>query len=232
MKNSEFIAKTNKMNSLTSSNSKNIVNALAGRSIRLVVMGASWGGLQVISSILRQLPADFSLPILIAQHRFRHRRGEAFLAQTLATDCQLMVIEPDDKERMRAGCVYIAPRDYHLLVECDGVLSLSSDEPVNFSRPAIDPLFESAADVYRKELLGIILTGANSDGARGLRSIKTHGGLALVQEPTSAEAKAMPEAAIQMTAVDAVLEINQIAELLKRLDQHRKSRHSELPSAS
>lgn len=219
------------MTSSISVNSKSTLNSLGERALRLVVIGASWGGLQVISSILRQLPADFSLPILIAQHRFRHRRGEAFLAQTLGAECKLKVIEPDDKEHIHAGCVYIAPRDYHLLVESEGVLSLSSDELVNFSRPAIDPLFESAADVYRKELLGIILTGANSDGAKGLQAVKEHGGMALVQDPASAEARAMPEAAIRMTSVDAVLELDQIADVLKLLDKHRKSHNSVLPYA-
>lgn len=211
--------------------SNSALDALGERSIRLIVMGASWGGLQVISSILRQLPADFSFPILIAQHRFRHRRGEAYLAQALGSECKLNVVEPDDKERMRGGCVYVAPRDYHLLVESEGILSLSSDEPVHFSRPAIDPLFESAADVYRKELLGIILTGANSDGAQGLHAVKAHGGMAVVQDPTHAEARAMPEAAIRNAAVDAVLELDQIAALLKRLDQHRKSPRSAPPYA-
>lgn len=194
--------------------------SLTSRHYKLVVIGASWGGLSAISRILKRLPANFSLPIVIAQHRYRHRRGEEYLAQTLGTECKLDVVEPDDKEVLQASTVYVAPSNYHLLVEQQGILALSSDELIHFSRPAIDPLFESAADAYHHQLIGIILTGANSDGAKGICAIKKQGGLTLVQNPASAEAANMPEAAIKMVAVDAVLELEQIADLLVTINQN------------
>ncbi len=209
---------------MLSKSDKQTVNDLASltaRHYKLVVIGASWGGLNAISKILKQLPANFSLSILIAQHRYRHRRGEEYLVQTLGAESKLRVIEPDDKEAIQASTVYIAPSNYHLLVEQQGILALSSDELINFSRPAIDPLFESAADAYRHQTIGIILTGANSDGAKGLYAIKKQGGLAIVQNPASAEAVNMPTAAIKMTAVDAILELDQIAAVLIEIDKNQ-----------
>jgi two-component system chemotaxis response regulator CheB len=195
--------------------------SLSARHYKLVVIGASWGGLSAISKILKQLPANFSLPILIAQHRYRHRRGEEYLVQALGGECKLKVIEPDDKEVMQTSTVYVAPSNYHLLVEQQGILALSSDELIHFSRPALDPLFESAADAYQHQVIGIILTGANSDGAKGLYAIKKQGGLTIVQNPASAEAVNMPEAAIKMTEVDAILELEQIADLLVTIDKNQ-----------
>jgi two-component system chemotaxis response regulator CheB len=130
---------------------------------------------------------------------------------------QLKIKYAEDKEKIRKGCVYIAPPDYHLLIEDDRTFSLSVDAPVNYSRPSIDVLFESASDVFSEHIIGIILTGANSDGSLGLKRIKERGGLTIVQSPQSAEYPVMPTAAIAETDVDYVLDIEEIADKIKEL---------------
>ena len=146
---------------------------------RAVVIGASAGAVQALLAILPILPADYPLPILIAVH-VPPDRGNG-LVPLLQASCALAVLEAEDKERVLPGTVYFAPPDYHLLVERDGGLALSSDEPVNYSRPSIDVLFESAADAYGAGLIGVVLTGANNDGAAGLRAVMERGGEAFVE---------------------------------------------------
>ncbi|MGC4031958.1 MAG: chemotaxis protein CheB [Tepidisphaeraceae bacterium] len=180
--------------------------------MRAVVIGASAGAVEALSVILPALPAAFALPILIVVHLPPQR--PSVLADLLADKCKIRVIEAEDKEPIVAGAAYLAPPDYHLLVEQDGVLSLSADAPVRFSRPSIDVLFESAADAFGEELIGIILTGANSDGADGLRRIAELGGAAVVQSPNSAYAPAMPEAALAACPAALVLELPAIADYL------------------
>ncbi|MBL4607929.1 MAG: chemotaxis protein CheB, partial [Pseudomonadales bacterium] len=149
------------------SNPKNIK-----KNYDLVVIGASWGGLEALTTVLSSLPKNYPLPILVVQHRQRNQIDTEMLVNVMNKRCKLNVLEPDDKEPIEAGNLYIAPSDYHMFVEHKGEIALSSDELVNYSRPSIDLLFESAADCYQSGVLGIILTGANSDGASGLQTIK------------------------------------------------------------
>lgn len=162
--------------------------------LQAVVIGASAGGVQALSQVLPALPVDFPVPVLVVVH-IPPRRDNA-LVDLFAGKCRIPVKEAEDKEPLERGTIYFAPSDYHLLVEAGGSLALSSDELVNHSRPAIDVLFESAADAFGSGLAGIVLTGANSDGAEGLRAICAAGGRCIVQEPTSAEVATMPRAAL------------------------------------
>ncbi len=178
-----------------------------------MVIGTSAGGLRALEKILGSLPARFSVPIVAVQHRARESEAFASIMQSL---CMLPVHEAEDKEPIVAPGIYLAPPDYHLMLE-PGHLTLSTDEPVSFSRPSIDVLFESAADAYGAGVLAVLLTGANNDGSRGLGRIREAGGFALVQDPKTAESPKMPNAAINAGAVDLVLPLADIAaELLRR----------------
>lgn len=179
---------------------------------RAVVIGASAGAIQALSLILPALPASFPLPILIVVHVPADRSN--FLAPLFGAKCSLSVREADDKEPACGGTVYFAPAGYHLLVEEDGTLSLSSDEPVQHSRPSIDVLFESAAEAYGAGLIGIILTGANADGAAGLRAVGAAGGRAIVEDPAEAFADAMPLAALTACATARRMSLNAITRFL------------------
>jgi two-component system chemotaxis response regulator CheB len=179
-----------------------------------VVIGVSAGGIDALKLLLPALPASFSLPLAIVQHRDPHA-GD-FLAAYLNTLSSLVIRDAEDKEPFCPGHVYLAPAGYHLLIESDRSLSLSVDPRVNYACPSIDVLFESAADVFAASLIGIVLTGANSDGAQGLKTIKARGGLAIVQDPATAAAMAMPRAALAATPVDHVLDLTAIAPLLIR----------------
>ena len=183
-------------------------------SFELVVIGASYGGLSALALLLPELSEDFSLPIVIVQHR--KKDGDDGLCEYLGKRSRLPLIEPNDKEKIEPGHVYLAPRDYHLLLE-KSIFALSTESPVAYARPSIDVLFESAADIYHERVVGVILTGANRDGAQGLARIKSLGGLAVVQDPKSAESPVMPEAAINATAVDKILPLPGIAPFLNEL---------------
>jgi two-component system, chemotaxis family, protein-glutamate methylesterase/glutaminase len=178
-----------------------------------VVIGASAGALEALSVILPALPERFRLPIMVVVHVPPDKRS--VLAELFQAKCQIPVREAEDKEPIVGGTVYFAPPDYHMLVEIDRSLSLSSDEPVLFSRPSIDVLFESAADAYGSALIAIVLTGANQDGARGMYAVVETGGIALVQSPEGAFASAMPEAVIEMCPSVQVMSLNAIATYLK-----------------
>ncbi len=180
----------------------------------IVVIGASHGGLSALQILLSDLSPEFPLPLVIVQHR--KKDGDDGLCEYLKKRSRLPLVEPDDKEKIEPGRVYLAPRDYHLLIE-ESIFALSTESPVGFARPSIDVLFESAADIYRDRIIGVVLTGANRDGAKGLAKIKALGGLAVVQEPESAESRAMPEAAIGATKVDRILPLAEIAPFLNRL---------------
>jgi two-component system, chemotaxis family, protein-glutamate methylesterase/glutaminase len=185
-----------------------------------VVIGVSAGGFEALSIILGQLPADFQWPILIVQHMGAHA-GD-FLSGHLDRLCPLSVKEAEEKEFIKPGYVYIAPGGYHMLVEDDLSLSLSVDIRVQYARPSVDVLFESAADVYRNKLIGVVLTGANSDGSMGLRMIKECGGLAIVQDPATAESSVMPAAAIKVANVDYVLPLQSIGDFLGKLEKDER----------
>ncbi|OWR16351.1 chemotaxis protein CheB [Brevundimonas diminuta] len=180
-----------------------------------VAIGASAGGVQALLTLLPALPADFPWPIFIVLH-VPADRGNV-LAPLFEAKCRLEVKEAEDKETARPGVVYFAPSNYHLLVESNGDLALSSDEAVNYSRPSIDVLFESAADAYGAGLTGVILTGANEDGAAGLSAVAAAGGIALVEEPAAAYAQAMPQAARNACDAALALPLQRIAEHLKGL---------------
>jgi two-component system chemotaxis response regulator CheB len=161
---------------------------------KAVAIGASAGALEALSIVFRNLPADYPLPILVVVHVPPDKKS--VMAEVVRAKCRMQVREAEDKEPLEAGTVYLAPPDYHMLVEADKYISLSNEEAVMYSRPSIDVLFESAADAYGENMLGVVLTGANADGARGLRAIEEAGGGALVQEPQGAFASAMPLAAL------------------------------------
>jgi len=180
----------------------------------LVVIGTSWGGLRAIEILLSGLPKDFPLAIAIAQHR--HKDAGDLLSELLQRHSLLPVIEAEDKHPIAPKHVYLAPADYHLLVE-PGNFALSTEAPVLYSRPSIDLLFESAADAYTHRTIGVILTGANHDGSQGLATLKRRGGLAIVQEPAEAESSFMPTAAIAATQVDYILPLAKIASCLIQL---------------
>jgi two-component system chemotaxis response regulator CheB len=160
-----------------------------------VVIGASAGAYDALAVLLPALPADFPLPVLVVVHLPPDKKS--LMPELLGHLCRVKVREAEEKEEVRSGTVYLAPPDYHLLVETDHRLSLSYDEQVLYSRPSVDVLFESAADAYGPAIIGVVLTGANSDGAMGLRAICDSGGTALVQSPIQAYAKAMPLAALE-----------------------------------
>jgi two-component system, chemotaxis family, protein-glutamate methylesterase/glutaminase len=179
---------------------------------RVVVMGGSWGGLTAMRKVLIGLPSDFPDPVVVAQHQSPDGLDGA-LVDTLGRDSRLPVRWVDDKDPITSGSVYVAPPDYHLLID-DGHFALSIDERVHFSRPSIDVLFESAAHVYSERTVGVILTGANEDGAGGCLRIRRAGGVTVAQDPDSAERKTMPEAAIAAGGVTHILPLDSIASFL------------------
>ena len=177
----------------------------------LIVIGCSLGGMYALESVLCALPADFETPIAIAQHR--HKKSNDRLPDFYRRSCKLDVVDAEDKQWIKPRTVYFAPPDYHLLV-AKGEFNLSVDDLVRYSRPSIDVLFESAADAYGPRLIGVVLTGANDDGAEGAKRIKSRGGLVVVQDPETAEAPQMPRAAIATGAVDQILRLKEIAPFL------------------
>ncbi|OQW94108.1 MAG: chemotaxis protein CheB, partial [Beggiatoa sp. IS2] len=180
-----------------------------------IVIGSSAGGIKALNILLSALPKKFPLPIIIVQHL--HPNSNSYLVNIFQSVCQLPVKQADEKEKIIQSTVYVAPPNYHLLIEEDCSFSLSLEERVNFSRPSIDVLFETAAYAYWNQLIGIVLTGANQDGSRGLKKIKQQGGYAIVQDPDTAEADTMPKAAIAMTPVDKILTIKAITPHLLQL---------------
>ena len=184
-----------------------------------VVIGVSAGGLKALSEILDGLPANYPLPLIVIQHRSKDER--TLLEEVLQAKCAISIKQADEKERIEGGKVYFAPPDYHLLIERDRTFSLTCDEPVNFSRPSIDLLFETASEVYKDKLAGVILTGANRDGAAGIRAIKEHGGLTVAQDPATSLFPEMPRAAIDTGSVQHILPAAAIKDLLLDLAKNR-----------
>ncbi|SEU09508.1 chemotaxis protein CheB [Stigmatella erecta] len=188
--------------------------SLLGR-IDAVVVGVSAGGVDALSVLLPALPRDFHPAVLIVLHRPRDR--PSLIVDVFQPKCLLPVSEAQDKEPVRPGMVCFAPADYHLLVDEGPSLALSVDEPVHFSRPSIDVLFESAADVYGPRLAALVLTGANADGARGIAAVREAGGVTVVQSPDTALATAMPLAALAQGPIDFVLPLEQVARWLRAI---------------
>ena len=167
-----------------------------------VVIGTSAGGLHALSEIFEFIPANYPLPIIVVQHRSKDHRD--LLEEVLQEKCRMLIKQADEKEKIVTGYIYIAPPDYHLLVEEDRTFSLSADRHVSYSRPSIDVLFESAATVYQNKLIGIILTGANNDGAEGIAAVKKNGGVTIAQNPGEALFPYMPRAAIEKGAAQSL----------------------------
>lgn len=180
----------------------------------IVAIGTSWGGLQAMSKLLGSLPRDYPIPIVVVQHRGKD--SDRLLSQLLQDATELTVCEIEDKDLLEPGKVHVAPANYHVLVE-RGYFSLTIDEPVRYSRPSIDVMFTSAADTYGKEAIGVVLTGANEDGSRGLAHIAKLGGKTLIQTPKSAEIPTMPEAAVRTVPTAEVLPLPRLAKRLIEL---------------
>lgn len=186
-------------------------------SIDMIVVGTSQGGFDALKIILAPLPADFKIPILVARHQSPD--SDDYIIKSLARITQLKISYARNGEVPEPGGVYMAPPDRHFLLGTDKRILLSRDKPVHFSRPAIDPLFQTAAVVYRSHLAAVVLTGANSDGADGAKEVKAKGGLVIVQDPDSAESRAMPEAALIFVTVDHTIWLDQIGPFLWSLNR-------------
>jgi two-component system chemotaxis response regulator CheB len=194
------------------------------RPYKAVVIGGSAGSFQVIGKILGRIPDDFALPIIICSHRLKHVKSG--FVEALTTKSIKKVEEPEDKISIKRGKVYLAPANYHLSVELGNYFALSTEEMVNNSRPAIDITLETAAYVYKEKLIGILLTGANKDGALGMKKIGEHGGMTIVQDPAESFIDTMPQAAIKIARINYVLQVEQIINFL--IQVHKNQRKSAL----
>ena len=185
------------------------------KTVKLIVIGGSAGSLQVLLTLLPGIPSDFSIPLLLVLHR--KNQFESALENILHSRTSLLIREVEEKEEPMAGTVYLAPADYHVLIEKDGSFSLDDSEPVHFSRPSIDVSFKSAADAYGDRLACILLSGGNADGAEGLAYVKERNGITVVQDPADAESPFMPQFALKNTAVDRVLSVEKINDFIRSL---------------
>ena len=186
-----------------------------------IVIGVSSGGMTALKFIFAALPAGFTIPIIIVQHL--SPRSDNEWIELLNKNSNLTIKEADEKEKIEYGNVYIAPANYHLLIEKDKTFSLTIDERVNYARPSIDVLFETAAESYKNKLIGIVLTGSNNDGTIGIKRIKECGGLVIIQDPKTAESSYMPASAIAAIKPDYILSLEKIIELLKKIDKRNNS---------
>jgi two-component system chemotaxis response regulator CheB len=184
--------------------------------IKYVVIGGSAGSFQVISRILRSLPENYNKSVIMCLHRLKHLRSG--FVEALETKSQLKIEEPFDKEHIKPGKVYLAPANYHLSIELGNNFSLSTEGPVNHSRPSIDITFDTAAYVFKQKMVGVLLSGANKDGAYGIKRIKESGGTTIVQDPAECQAKTMTSAALNLTKVDYVMSADQIISFLLKLN--------------
>jgi two-component system chemotaxis response regulator CheB len=185
------------------------------RRYKVIVIGGSAGSFSVLANILSKIPKDFTIPIVICCHRLKHVRS-GFI-EALEIKSVKKVVEPDDKESIKKGKVYVAPANYHLAFEIGNTFALSTEEMVNNSRPALDITFETAAYVFREKMVGILLTGANKDGALGMKSVKEAGGLTIVQEPSECTIDTMPKAAMAATKIDYVMKVEEIVKFLNSI---------------
>jgi two-component system chemotaxis response regulator CheB len=182
---------------------------------KAVIIGGSAGSFQVITRILNGLPKDLPIPVLLCLHRLKHVRSG--FVEALSLKSNIPVEEPHDKETLKPGKAYLAPANYHMYVELANRIALSTEDTVNHSRPSIDLSFISAANAYREKLIGIILSGANKDGAAGLKRVRDNGGITIVQDPNECEVKTMTQSALQLTKVDFVYSTDQIITYLQKL---------------
>ncbi len=195
----------------------NFESILKDKKFEAIVIGGSAGSFTIITQILAELPQPFALPIFMCLHRLKDKR-EGF-KEALEIKSKIKIEEPDDKTIIQQNTSYLAPANYHMLIENKKLISLSTTELVQFSRPSIDVMFESAADVYRDKLLAILLSGANKDGAEGMRTIKERGGFTIIQDLKTCTMITMPEAAFKLTQIDLQLKPNDISDFLKVLNQ-------------
>jgi two-component system, chemotaxis family, protein-glutamate methylesterase/glutaminase len=182
---------------------------------KAVIIGGSAGSFQVVTRILNSLPRTFPVPVLLCLHRLKHVRSG--FVEALSLKSNIPVEEPYDKELLKPGKAYLAPANYHMYVELANRIALSTEDTVNHSRPSIDLTFITAANAYREKLVGIILSGANKDGAYGLKKVHDNGGIAIVQDPNECEVKTMTQSALQLTKVDFVYSTDQIISYLQKL---------------
>jgi two-component system chemotaxis response regulator CheB len=185
-------------------------------SYKAVVIGGSAGSFQGVVKILAQLPKGFPLPIIMCLHRLKHVRNG--FVEALSIKSVVQVTEPNDKESIKKGNIYLAPANYHMSVELGNHFALSTEEMINNSRPSIDITLGTCAYAYKEKLIGILLSGANKDGALGMKYIHERGGLTIVQEPTECMIDTMPRSALAATQIDHVLKVEQIVQFLKELD--------------
>jgi len=186
-----------------------------------IVIGVSSGGMNALKIIFSALPADFSIPIIIVQHVGAN--SDSQWISLLDEKSNLDLKEADEKEKIEKGKAYFAPPNYHLMIEKDKTFSLTIDERVNFARPSIDVLFESAAEAYKKKLIGVVLTGSNHDGTKGIKRIKECGGLAIIQDPKTADSAYMPKSAIAAIEPDYILSLEDIVQLLIKIDNQKNN---------
>ncbi len=180
---------------------------------KAIVIGVSYGGTKALSAFIPALSKNFPIPIIIVQHQ--HNAQEELLHIVLNNLSKINVIEAKQNEKILAKNVYIAPGGYHLFIENEKTFSLSVDNAVNYSIPSIDVLFESASDVYRDKLIGIILTGANGDGSEGLKTIRQNGGLSIVEDPKTAQVNTMPSSALKIAGANHILSLDKIISFIK-----------------
>jgi len=189
----------------------------ADQTYKVIVIGGSAGSFGVVSNILASINPDFRIPIVLSLHRLKHVR--AGLLEGLSLKSVLPVVEPNDKEKLRPGTVFLAPANYHLFIEIDGTIALSTEETHNHSRPSIDHTLSSATYAFREQTFGILLTGANKDGAKGLKEIADNKGFTIVQAPETCEIDAMPKAALKLFQPSLVLAPTEIIKFLNALPQ-------------
>ncbi|MEA3316687.1 MAG: chemotaxis protein CheB [Bacteroidota bacterium] len=182
---------------------------------KAVIIGGSAGSFQVITKILSSLPKNFNVPVILCLHRLKHVRSG--FVEALSIKSNIPVIEPFDKDNLKPGKAYLAPSNYHMYIELNKRIALSTEEAVNHSRPSIDLSFETAALAYREKLLGIILSGANKDGAYGLKKVKLMGGTTIVQDPKECQVSTMTDASLNITKVDHILSTQQIIQFLLKI---------------
>ena len=177
-----------------------------------IVIGSSAGGLHALIGLLGKLPENYSIPLIIVQHRSKDERD--LLEKILSDKCKIKIGQAEEKEKIKKGNVYFAPPNYHLLIEKDFTFSLSNDPLINYARPSIDFLFQTAANAYKDKLTGIVLTGANRDGSNGIMKIKENGGVTIVQNPDTSEFNTMPMEAVATGCADFVMDLDEISEYL------------------
>ncbi len=189
---------------------------------KAIVIGGSAGSFQVISKLLSQLPSDFELPIIMCLHRLRHVRNG--FVEALNIKSSIPIQEPTDKEPVRKGKFYLSPANYHLSIELGNTFALTTEDLMNNSRPSIDILLQTGAYAYRNKLIGILLSGANRDGAQGMKMINERGGLTIVQDPKDCLIDTMPVSALNITDIDHVLNVQDIIDFLLSVDKYIKTK--------